>query len=212
MLTSERVLDVSDLWINYKIQGKDISAVRGISFSLEEKGVLGVVGESGSGKSSLGLAIMKLLPKNAETTGTVQFLSADLSKLPKKRMPIHRGTGMTMIFQEPMTSLNPVMRVSDQLAEAVTIRRERSLGRNSNKPDQVHVYDAVSPDRSVNPLQSRFGMKRTGPSISEQTRKETIEALRTVRITDPERTAGKYPHELSGGIKVHGRTKVSCRP
>lgn len=190
------VLTVSDLWINYKTQGKTISAVRGVTFSLAEKVVMGVVGESGSGKSSIGLAIMRLLPKNAKTTGTVQFLGSDVTRVPKDRMPEYRGTGMTMIFQEPMTSLNPVMRIGTQLAEAITVRRERRLGK---KPNEVFSYDVASPDRTVSPVQSWFGLKRSAPSVSSLTMKEAIQALKKVRITDPERTAAKYPHELSGG-------------
>lgn len=195
----DKILVVSDLWIDYVSQGRSISAVRGVSFSLTPGSILGIVGESGSGKSSLGLAIMKLLPKYSETKGSIRFMESELTKIPKERMPDQRGTGMTMIFQEPMTSLNPVMRVADQLAEAINIRRERNIQRVPSAPEQLHSYDQTGDGGKAGPMQSRMGMRKSRSYISEQTRREIIQVLKTVRITDPERTSGKYPHELSGG-------------
>ena len=170
-----------------------------MSFTLTEGGILGIVGESGSGKSSLGLAVMKLLPKYSETKGSIRFMESELTKVPKERMPDLRGTGMTMIFQEPMSSLNPVMKVADQLAEAINIRRERNIERVPSKPDQLYSYVQTGDGGAASPMQSRLGIRKSRSYISEQTRREIIQALKTVRITDPERTSGKYPHELSGG-------------
>jgi peptide/nickel transport system ATP-binding protein len=101
-----------------------IAAVRSLSFSIASGEVLGLVGESGSGKSITSLAIMGLLPPAAIVTGDVTFQNSDglpihLSSLPSDRLRKLRGSSMAMIFQEPMTALNPVMRVGDQIAEAV---------------------------------------------------------------------------------------------
>ncbi len=196
---SESILAVSELSIDYKTQGRLVKAVTGASFSLKEKSVMGLVGESGSGKSSIGLAIMKLLPKNAEARGAIQFAGTDIVSAKKSTMPAFRGTGMTMIFQEPMTSLNPVMRVSDQLGEAINIRMERSLRGKAGKRDEVFTLDGMSQARAT-PARSWFGLRTSTSTLqSSRTLQEVREALKKVRITDPERTAGKYPHELSGG-------------
>ncbi|HZE23211.1 MAG TPA: ATP-binding cassette domain-containing protein, partial [Blattabacteriaceae bacterium] len=96
-----------------------MAAVRDVSFSIPESGTLGLVGESGSGKSATSLAIMRLLPPQARTTGKITFAGADLLALSGDEMRRVRGARISMIFQEPMTALNPVMRVGDQVAEAV---------------------------------------------------------------------------------------------
>ncbi len=90
-----------------------------VSFSIGEGETLGLVGESGSGKSATSLAILRLLPPSAQIAGRIEFQGTDLLALDAESMRRHRGREIAMIFQEPMTALNPVMRVGDQIAEAV---------------------------------------------------------------------------------------------
>src|SRR5213083_333905 len=97
-------------------------AVRGLSFSIAPGEVLGLVGESGSGKSVTSLAIIRLLPPQARISGEILFTNGkrsacNLLQIPEEEMRHLRGSGIAMIFQEPMTALNPVMRVGDQIAE-----------------------------------------------------------------------------------------------
>src|SRR5207245_3653941 len=105
-------------------------AVRDLSFSLAPGEVLGLVGESGSGKSVTSLAIMRLLPPQAQVGGEILLsdggVSRDLLRFPDEEMRALRGSRMAMIFQEPMTALNPVMRVGDQIAEAVLAHQKPS--------------------------------------------------------------------------------------
>jgi ABC-type dipeptide/oligopeptide/nickel transport system ATPase component len=96
-----------------------VAAARQVSFSIPEAGTLGLVGESGSGKSATALAILRLLPAQARISGEIAFAGENLLELEEKAMRRIRGARISMIFQEPMTALNPVMRVGDQVAEAV---------------------------------------------------------------------------------------------
>ena len=109
---------------------KALPAVRDVSFSIAPGEVLGLVGESGSGKSITSLAIMRLLPPQARISGEILFsengAARSLPDLPEESMQQLRGSRIAMIFQEPMTALNPVMRVGDQIAEAVLAHSARS--------------------------------------------------------------------------------------
>jgi ABC-type dipeptide/oligopeptide/nickel transport system ATPase component len=105
--------------VAFPTQTGQVAAVRNVSFSIPESATLGLVGESGSGKSATALAIMRLLPSQARLSGQIRFASDDLLSLPDEAMRQIRGARISMIFQEPMTALNPVMRVGDQVAEAV---------------------------------------------------------------------------------------------
>jgi peptide/nickel transport system ATP-binding protein len=146
-----------------------VPAVRDVSFSVAPREVLGLVGESGSGKSVTSLAIMGLLPPQAQARGEIFFAqhggntdisACDLLKISTSELQGLRGHRIAMIFQEPMTALNPVMRVGDQIAEAV-------LAHNGSGKAEAW--------------------------------KKAIDAMREVAIPDPDRRARDYPHQLSGG-------------
>jgi peptide/nickel transport system ATP-binding protein len=114
-MDSAPLLDVRDLSIAFGPQ----EAARGISFHINPGETLGLVGESGSGKSATSLAVLRLLPSAATVTGAIDFDGEDLVALPEEAMRRKRGREIAMIFQEPMTALNPVMAVGAQIAEAV---------------------------------------------------------------------------------------------
>ena len=109
------LLEVRDLRIAFS--GNE--AVRGISFAIHRGETLGLVGESGSGKSATSLAMLRLLPASASISGSIRLDGEELLTLPEAQMRARRGRSMAMIFQEPMTALNPVMTVGRQIAEAV---------------------------------------------------------------------------------------------
>jgi peptide/nickel transport system ATP-binding protein len=113
----EAILTVDDLSIEFAGSGR--KAVSNISFSINEGETLGLVGESGSGKSATSLAVLRLLPPSARMTGRISFRGRDLLTLSSEEMRRYRGQEIAMIFQEPMTALNPSMRVGEQIAEAV---------------------------------------------------------------------------------------------
>ena len=128
------LLRVSDLTVELQTSRGMAPAVRGVSFELEPGGTLGVVGESGCGKSITALAIMGLLPDGARTTGRVDLDGTDLLTLDEAARCRIRGNRIAMIFQEPMTSLNPVHRIGRQIAEP--LRLHRGL-RGANARDEV---------------------------------------------------------------------------
>jgi peptide/nickel transport system ATP-binding protein len=115
------LLNVRDLSIAF---GQH-AAVKGISFQINAGETLGLVGESGSGKSAASLAVLRLLPPTATVRGVVEFDGEDLLGLPEEAMRRRRGREIAMIFQEPMTALNPVMPVGAQIAEAVRAHHSR---------------------------------------------------------------------------------------
>jgi peptide/nickel transport system ATP-binding protein/oligopeptide transport system ATP-binding protein len=121
------LLEVHDLTTSFRTGSGEVTAIENVSFTLEKGEVLGIVGESGSGKSVTALAIMGLLPRPPARIlgGSIQFEGQDLLTLPDRAMQRLRGPGIAMVFQEPMTSLNPVFTIGEQIME--TIRAHESL-------------------------------------------------------------------------------------
>lgn len=144
-----------------------VTAVRDVSLSLKQGQVLGLVGESGSGKSVTSLAIMRLLPPQATLGGEIKFGSngdaRNLLSLKPEQMRALRGSKISMIFQEPMTALNPVMRVGEQIAEAVrvhqNISRKESLDRAVQALADVAITDPARRARDY-PHQLSGGMRQ----------------------------------------------------
>ena len=130
-----------------------LSAVRDLSLSIAPGEVLGLVGESGSGKSITSLAIMRLLPPQARVSGDILFAengsARNLTTLPPDSMRQLRGSRIAMIFQEPMTALNPVMRVGDQIAEAIETHQPRTGNRAARRRaiELLELVGIAQPDR-----------------------------------------------------------------
>jgi len=123
------LLDVRDLTVVFEGSRSSLTAVDRVSFQIAPGEALGLVGESGSGKSVTALAILRLLQSPGRVTGgRVIFEGRDLLVLSEREMRHVRGAGISLIFQEPMTALNPVMRVGDQIAEALTVHRRAKGG------------------------------------------------------------------------------------
>jgi len=144
-----------------------VTAVRDVSFSIPRGGVLGLVGESGSGKSVTSLAIMRLLPTVAAVTGEICFEvdhdAQDLAGLDAKHMRAVRGSRISMIFQEPTTALNPVMRVGEQIAEAVRAHHDVSKKEARERAVEALVEVAINdaPRRALDyPHQLSGGMRQ----------------------------------------------------
>ena len=139
--TSEKtILDVRNLRVSYQSQRGRIDAIHNVSFTVGCEKV-GIVGESGSGKSTLGRTIMGVLPESAHTDGQILFNDENLLTLPERRMREIRGGDISMILQDPKFSLNPVMRVGDQISEAV-LAHSRS-DKTSAKKQSLELMESV---------------------------------------------------------------------
>jgi len=141
------LLSVRDLRIAFSQQ----EAVRGVSFDIAPGETLGLVGESGSGKSATSLALLRLLPPSAAVSGRIELVRADgvtddLLGLPEEAMRRHRGRSMAMIFQEPMTALNPVMKVGRQIAEALLAHAPRTARREVRERVLAAMREVALPD------------------------------------------------------------------
>jgi peptide/nickel transport system ATP-binding protein/oligopeptide transport system ATP-binding protein len=137
------LLDVRDLTTSFRTGSGEVTAIENLTFSLEKGEILGIVGESGSGKSVTALAIMGLLPRPSGRIlgGSIRFENQDLLNLSDRAMQRLRGPGMAMVFQEPMTSLNPVFTVGEQIME--TIRAHESLSQKDSFTRAVGMLEKV---------------------------------------------------------------------
>jgi len=182
----ETVLSFKEVSLTFETEEGSVKALNEIDLDVPRGKILGVVGESGSGKSVLALSTLGLVPSppgRYGERGKIIFEGKDLLRSSEKELELVRGTGISMIFQEPMSSLNPVFKVGDQIAEAVRLRILRKELREL---------------RSVSLIESLRGVK----GIDEnKVRDEVLDVLRDVRISDPEDAFERYPHEFSGGMK-----------
>jgi len=138
-------LSVRDLTVRFPTTRGTVEAVNGVTFDLEKGQTLGIVGESGSGKSVTAKTLMNLLPRSAEVSGDVVFDGADVRALAARRAKHFWGVKMTMVFQDPMTSLNPVKRCGEQIAETLRYHlgrdRRQALAEATDLLEQVGVPD-----------------------------------------------------------------------
>jgi oligopeptide/dipeptide ABC transporter ATP-binding protein len=172
----ENVLEVDDLSIDYDSSQGTVHALESVSLTIEPRSLIAVVGESGCGKTSLGLGIIGLLPTPPANNvrGKVVYKGVNLLELNKEEFRRYRGTEIAMIFQEPITSLNPVYKIGMQIAEAIAIR-------DSRKQHAPNSEDHGTKSRDI--------------------REEIIASLKMVRIPDAENVMNRYPFELSGGMR-----------
>ncbi|WP_199087508.1 ABC transporter ATP-binding protein [Bosea sp. ASV33] len=136
------ILTVSNLTTSFRVEGKWKSVVRNISFDIKPKETLAVVGESGSGKSVTALSIMRLTPpQSSKIEGSIKLNGKELLTLPDAEMRHIRGNEIAMIFQEPMTSLNPVLTIGFQIAEALILHR--GLSRSEAEAETIRLLEKV---------------------------------------------------------------------
>lgn len=183
------LLKINNLHVSFRRDDKWIEAVHGIDFEVFEGKTLGIVGESGSGKSVSNLALMQLLDrrKSRIEADTILLGDKDISKLNDGQMSKVRGKEIAMIFQEPMTSLNPVYKCGFQVMEAVDLSQRI----NESTSQQVETQQLLKKNEQY----------VIDTSQQPTAKEKVIELFRKVMLPNPEVIFDKYPHELSGGQK-----------
>ncbi|WP_326969268.1 ABC transporter ATP-binding protein [Bacillus haynesii] len=144
-MTKEKLLEVSDLSISFQMKKSETPIVQGVSFDLHTGEIMGVVGESGCGKSVTSLALMGL-NANTRTTGRIKFQNKDLLMQSEKEWRQMRGNDIAMVFQEPMTSLNPLFTIGDQLTEALS--SHTNIHKKEARRKAVQMLDTVGLPRA----------------------------------------------------------------
>jgi peptide/nickel transport system ATP-binding protein len=198
-VSDQPLLSIKNLTISYETKSGTLLAVDRTNLNIGKNTFIAVVGESGCGKSTLALSIIGLLlsPPAKVNSGIMEYKSIDLLGLDEKQRRGYRGTEIAMIFQEPLTSLNPVYRVGDQIAEAVMVREVRKGTGSISSTDTDVMQKMYSTKASY--LPSRLPKPRHG--LAKRLRNEIIQALKLVRIADAEQVIDRYPFELSGGMR-----------
>lgn len=199
------LLEIENLQVEIPYGKMKVYPVSDVSFSLEEGEVLGIIGESGSGKSMAMKAIMGLLPEKAKASARkLSFQDLDLRNLTEKEYLPLRGSRMAMIFQDPMTALNPLIPIGEQLREI--FERQRKRGRDPYGGDSYggDSYGRGSYGRDSHAKDSHI----------KDSKERAIALLASVGIPNPEEKYKQYPHEFSGGMRqrVLIAMALSCSP
>ena len=206
------LLEVEHLTVTFERGGSLLKAVDDLTLTIEAGETLGLVGESGSGKSVTALAILRLLqPPGRVTSGRILFEGRDLLGLPETEMRSVRGGRISLIFQEPMTALNPTMRVGEQIAEALTAH---GVGRDQARQRSVELLDAVRiPDPAArvrdfaHQLSGGMAPQNTTPGPQNRTRPTLRWAGAGVVQSDRRALAARH----SGRTPRPGRRRESRR-
>jgi oligopeptide/dipeptide ABC transporter ATP-binding protein len=185
-VSSEPVIEIRNLWLSFRTEEGTVRALNGINLAIPKGKTFGLVGESGSGKTVCALSMMGLIPIPPGQFGAdseIIFQGKNILQSTEHELETIRGTGIAMVFQEPMSSLNPVYKIGDQLAESI---RTRILRTEMQQERSLSLRESIRGVRGIDEV---------------RVRNEVIETLQNVRISDPSETVNRYPHELSGGMR-----------
>lgn len=197
-MENEILLEVKDLHTSFNVPAGEVRSVNGISFTLRRGEVLGIVGESGSGKSVTAYSIMQILEKPGRVIGgSIKFKGQEMLNVPNKQLQKIRGKNVAIIFQDAMSSLNPVWSIGDQLMEAVRIHEgaEAKAARKARiKELKAEIKARKQENKPYNDLEEELYNK------VNFARNRALEMLKLVGINEPEKRLKQYPFEHSGGM------------
>jgi peptide/nickel transport system ATP-binding protein len=202
---TEEILKVSDLRVTFHTYAGDVKALDGVELTVKKGELLGLVGESGCGKSVTSLSIVGLLPPNAEVvSGEVLLDGTNLLKMTVEEMRRARLTDVAIVFQDPMTYLNPVLTVGSQIMEIIT--REPGLFLPTLIKHRLDEIGEQGEDERLKEEKQRLlSMSKTGKASGKEiellAEDYVLSTLRQVRLPEPEKVLKLYPFELSGGMR-----------
>ena len=194
-MENEVLLEVKDLHTSFNVPSGEVRSVNGVSFTLRRGEVLGIVGESGSGKSVTAYSVMQILEKPGRVIGgSIKFKGRELLGIPVKQLQEIRGKKIAIIFQDAMSSLNPVWSIGNQLMEAVKIHEDedKKAARKARIKELKAEIKANNGD--IPALQKELD------SLVNFAKYRALEMLRLVGINEPEKRMKQYPFEHSGGM------------
>jgi oligopeptide/dipeptide ABC transporter ATP-binding protein len=207
------ILELKDLHVSFHTYAGEVKALNGINLTLYKGEVVGLVGESGCGKSVTAAAVVGLLPENGKvTSGEMVFLGENLLKKSKKEIRELRSTRIAMVFQDPMTFLNPVLTIGEQLREVFNLNNQK-LAQAALDHDLAKLKEeeaSASDDAKRAEIRSRINHleeQRGNPPVPRGRHRRKVldalasEALDRMRVPDSERIIKEFPHELSGGMR-----------
>ena len=225
----EAFLEIKNLHLDFSVYQGTVQVLDGIDLSMKRGEIFGVVGETGCGKTVTTRSIVRLLESNAVIDeGTITFRgSENLLKIPEDEMAKIRGRKISIIFQEPMTSLNPTMRIADQVGEGILLHfRDDMLKKGIELAEKgrsplAGLHKQLLEKELNSPGSILLKFARRIPLINgynkyprNASRNESVEILRDVGMPAPERISMEYPHELSGGMRqrVLIAIALACQP
>jgi ABC-type dipeptide/oligopeptide/nickel transport system ATPase component len=203
------VLTVRDLKVTFHTYAGDVKALDGVELSLRRKELLGLVGESGCGKSVTSLSIVGLLPPNAEVvSGEVLLDGTNLLKMKREDLRLVRLKDIAMVFQDPMTYLNPVLTIGSQITEIIASKPEVFVQQLiKNRLEELEKLEsAAGLEGELNDERDKLRAASTGGRLGNNVIKRlarlyAIAILKSVRLPEPEKAFKLYPFELSGGMR-----------
>ncbi|WP_458189997.1 ABC transporter ATP-binding protein [Haladaptatus sp. NG-WS-4] len=188
MSDTEPLLEVENLSTRFNTIEGSVHAVNGMSFTVDDGEIVGIVGESGSGKSVTALSLVRLENPGKITDGSIRFRDTEMTTADDRTIRQIRGDGMAMVFQDPMTTLNPVYKVSEQIVESMKVHQS---------PDNQRLLDYLRIPG--------FSSRKSWKSMEER----AVDLMSQVGIPHPEQRLDAYPHEFSGGMRQRAMLAIA---
>ena len=228
---SNQLLQISGLKTTFRTFAGVVKALQGIDLTMSKGETLGMVGETGCGKSVTALSILRLLPgaSGKIVDGKIVFEGSDLTDLTDEQIRNIRGNKISIVFQEPMTSLNPVLKIGEQIAEVILLHQTLDHDALSLKIQRMKeqktwlesrglgiVCKLLRLDQKIRSLEEGVDQRIT-PSNSEKRRaamSRAVSMLKQLGVPDPDSIVERYPHELSGGMRQRAMIAMAlaCKP